>query len=253
MKVNASKTQMIVLGTSQMLRGLPSVSIRFAGATVRESETVRNLGLIMDRHLSYHCHVSHVVSKCTGALLALNHAKHVLPPHTLKPIVTSLVVSTVRYCISIYGTCGTTELRRVQRVLNFCARVISGRRKYSDVTDVLRELKWLSAANLALYHRICSVRTIGQTGHPSNIACMLENATDHGHDTRYAQRLRLPRIRTEAGRRQLVYSGVDAYNGFCKTYYGRSSFKGTNPALKKPSNIPEIYAKMFGRIHWSRL
>ena len=25
--------------------------------------------------------------------------------------------------------------------------------------------------------------------------------------------------------------------------------KGTNPALKKPSNIPEIYAKMFGRIH----
>ena len=27
------------------------------------------------------------------------------------------------------------------------------------------------------------------------------------------------------------------------------AFKGTNPALKKPSNIPEIYAKMFGRIH----
>ena len=25
--------------------------------------------------------------------------------------------------------------------------------------------------------------------------------------------------------------------------------KGTNPGLKKPSNIPEIYAKMFGRIH----
>ena len=27
------------------------------------------------------------------------------------------------------------------------------------------------------------------------------------------------------------------------------AFKGTNPALKKPSNIPEIYAKMFGRFH----
>ena len=27
------------------------------------------------------------------------------------------------------------------------------------------------------------------------------------------------------------------------------SFKGTNPALKKPSNIPEIYTKMFGRFH----
>ena len=28
-----------------------------------------------------------------------------------------------------------------------------------------------------------------------------------------------------------------------------TSLKGTNPALKKPSNIPEIYAKMFGRFH----
>ena len=28
-----------------------------------------------------------------------------------------------------------------------------------------------------------------------------------------------------------------------------SQLKGTNPALKKPSNIPEIYAKMFGRFH----
>ena len=27
------------------------------------------------------------------------------------------------------------------------------------------------------------------------------------------------------------------------------TFKGTNPALKKPLNITEIYAKMFGRIH----
>ena len=28
-----------------------------------------------------------------------------------------------------------------------------------------------------------------------------------------------------------------------------TTFKGTNPALKKSSNIPEIYAKMFGRFH----
>ena len=27
------------------------------------------------------------------------------------------------------------------------------------------------------------------------------------------------------------------------------ALKGTNPALKKPSNIPKIYAKMFGRFH----
>ena len=80
MKVNASKTQMIVLGTRQMLKGLPPVSIRFAGTTIHESASVKNLGLLMDKHLTYHDHVSHVVGKCTGALLTLNHARHVLPP-----------------------------------------------------------------------------------------------------------------------------------------------------------------------------
>ena len=224
MKVNASKSQMIVLGTRQMLRGLQPISIRFAGTTVCESATVRNLGLVMDKHLSYHEHVNHVVSKCTGSLLALSHARHVLPPNSLKPIVISLVVSVVRYCIAIYGTCGTTELSRIQKVLNFCARVISGRRKYSHVTDILRDLNWLSAANLALYHRICSVRRVIVSSQPTSVACTLETL-DHGHDTRHSGRLRLPRIRTEAGRRQLVHSGVNSYNDFIATYDGRTRLK----------------------------
>ena len=42
----------------------------------------------------------HVVSKCTGSLLALSHARHVLPPNSLKPIVISLAVSVVRYYIA---------------------------------------------------------------------------------------------------------------------------------------------------------
>ena len=39
---------------------------------------------------------------------------------------------------------------------------------------------------------------------------------------------------------------------YSKPFVG-SLVKGTNRALKKPSNTPEIYAKMFGRFHWSRL
>ena len=230
MKVNASKSQLIVFGTRQMLKDVPPVSVRFAGTKIDESTTVTNLGVIMDKHLTYHCHVSRVVSKCTGSLLALNHARHVLPTHTVKPIVTSLVVSTVRYCLSIYGTCGATEQRRLQKVLNFCARVISGRNKRDHISDVLRDLKWLNAGNLTLYHRICNVRRVVESGHPSDIASMLVRATGHGHDTRNAHRFRLPKIRTETGRRQLVYSGVEAYNQFCAVYDGSVPLKS---ALRK--------------------
>ena len=40
MKVNAQKTQMLVLGTPAMLRGLQPVQINFCGATVHESRVV---------------------------------------------------------------------------------------------------------------------------------------------------------------------------------------------------------------------
>ena len=230
MKVNASKSQLIVFGTRQQLRAMPPVSIRFAGTTLDESETVKNLGVVMDKYLTFRSHVDHVVAKCTGSLLALNHAKHVLPAPAVKPIVTSLVVSTLRYCLSVYGTCGVTERHRLQKVLNFCARVISGRRKRDHISDVLRDLRWMTADNLVTYHRVCSVRRIVQSGHPGEIADTLVRATDHGHDTRNAGRLRLPRIRTEAGRRQLVYGGVEVYNRFCAAYDGRISFK---TALRK--------------------
>ena len=225
MKVNATKSQLIVLGTRQMLRDMPPVRVNFAGSTISESDTVTNLGVIMDKHLTYHDHVSRLVTRSTGTLLALNHAKHVLPSRVIKPIVTSLVVTCIRYCLSIYGTCGTTELHRVQKLLNFCARVVSGRRKYDHVSDVLRDMGWLSASNLVLYHRICSVRRIIETEQPTAIASTLVSAAEHGHDTRRASRLRLPRIRTEAGRRQLVYSGVDEYNQFCDGFNGRPAFK----------------------------
>ena len=112
LKVNASKTQMIVFGTKAMLKNQPAISVKFCGTAIQESRVVKNLGLYMDRHLTFVDHVDHVVAKCSGGLMALTHAKHCLPEATIKPIVTALVISIVRYCVAIYGTCTKTELHQ---------------------------------------------------------------------------------------------------------------------------------------------
>ena len=43
MKLNAGKTQMMVLGTPQMLRTLPTVTIEFCGSTIVDSRVLKNL------------------------------------------------------------------------------------------------------------------------------------------------------------------------------------------------------------------
>jgi len=72
MKINESKTQLVVLGTKTMLRNFPPVRVKFGNAVLIESESVRNLGLVMDRYLTFDSHIDQLVGKCTGMLLALS-------------------------------------------------------------------------------------------------------------------------------------------------------------------------------------
>ena len=214
MKVNATKTQMLVLGTPAMLRNLPPVTVSFCGSVVVDAGTVKNLGLYLDRHLNYQAHISAITSKCTGILIGLSHARHVIPANTLKAIVQALVISIVRYCMSVYGSCGVTQMARVQKILNFCARVVSGRRRSDHISDVILQLGWLRADELAEYHTICAVQRAITTSTPEYISQTIGPIAreTHDHNTRNAGRVTQPRARTETGRRRLCIRGVTLLN-----------------------------------------
>ena len=79
---------------------------------------------------------------------------------------------------------------------------------------MITELRWLNAEKLVNYHTLCAVYNALATGQPEYIASTIGmRACDvHQHETRRANRLTLPRIRTEAGRRRLCYRGVQLFN-----------------------------------------
>ena len=213
MKINAQKTQLMVLGTRQNLKQLPTVGIKFMGATVSGSPTVRNLGVVLDQTLSFTAHVDDVVRRCTGLLIGLTHSRHHLPRMTLSTLVNGLVISLVRYCISVYGSCNATQIGRLQKVLNFAARVISGRRKFDHVSDVLRDLEWLSARNLYRYHSLTLLKRTLVTDQPESLATHLMYRRDvHQRSTRQDGMLHLTNIRSEAGRRRFTYATVTDFN-----------------------------------------
>ena len=208
MMLNTAKTQMVVLGTPAMLRGLPTVTLNFCGTVIADSRVVKNLGVYVDRHLTFEAHVDNLTRKCTGILIALSHVRHVIPRTTRKCIVEALVLSIVRYCLSVYGSCGVTQLRRVQKVVNFCVRVVTGKRRYDHVSESFAQLRWLTAEQLVSH--LCAVERVLVSGQPAYIretigrrACQL-----HGHEILFT----LPAIRTEAVRRRLRYRGVDLLN-----------------------------------------
>ena len=181
---------------------------------MRESPTVRNLGVFFDKNLSWDSHVSALVKKCNGILIGLSHVRHQIPSSLLPTIVDALVLSHVRYCLAVYGNGSENNMQRLQKVINFCLRAVSGRRKYDHISDVREELGWLTARQLYEVQSLNLLHKIRRTGEPQALASQLSaNSVLRSRSTRQDSDLALPRVRTNAGKRRLLYSTVQQYNG----------------------------------------
>ena len=213
MKVNADKTEMLLCGDTRQLLHVDPPTIAFMGETLRCSETVRNLGVVMDPPLSYKCHIDRLVNKCIGILIGILNVKHALPRPLLPRIIDALVFSHVRYCVQVYGSTSQINISKLQKIFNFAARVISGRRKYDHISSVLNELGWLSAKQFVTYFDICLLHDIMITGRPYELNSLLvynrERAT---RATRQSDQLSLPRAKTNHGKRLYMYRAVQKYN-----------------------------------------
>ena len=149
-----------------------------------------------------------VSSKCCGILSALSHLRHFLPLNTLPEVVTALAVSHVRYCLAVYGNGSASNLKSIQKILNFAARVIAGKRKFDHISDVRDRLGWLDSSQLFQFQTLSLFDKILSSGQPECIArqiCVNRDHPDHVRATRQDDLLRVPPIRTEAGRRRFLH------------------------------------------------
>ena len=102
----------------------------------------------------------------------------------------------------MYGNCSKKKLSRIQKVINYAAKVIFGRKKFDHVSDLLVKLEWLSAGDLARYHTLCLAHKALHLGEPEALATGLvrmSDTRDSDRSTRQDERLYVPRSRTEMG------------------------------------------------------
>ena len=157
--------------------------------------------------------VDTVINRCFGILIGLNHARHIIPLSILPRIADSLVLSHLRYCASVYGGASRTNIAMLQKVLNFSARVISGRRKYDHVSDVIDNLAWLRAPEMISYFDLSLIHGILTYGKPDLLRSWFMYNHEHVcRDTRQSHHLSLPRVRNNHGKRRFVYRAAEAYN-----------------------------------------
>ena len=74
-----------------------------------------------------------------------------------KAVVHAFVSSRVDYCNSVFSLVRVKHLRPFQFVLNAAARVITGRRKYDHISDVVRDQLHLFSIAERIEYKLCSL------------------------------------------------------------------------------------------------
>ena len=223
LKVNAAKTQLMLLGSPQNLRTVNDIKVKFRDQDLVPISEAKNLGLTFDRSLCWDRHVSTVTQRCFGVLTGLSHLRGHLPTAVLSALINALVFSQVRYCISVYGNGRKDNFRRIQKIINYAARVLFGRRKYDHVSDLLERLGWLSAEGMGTYHTVCLTHKVRRSGEPEQLAAGLSTVAEARtveRATRQDNLLSVPRSRTEMGRRRFACRGPTLYNALPRDIEG---------------------------------
>ena len=103
---------------------------------------MRLLGVTIDSCLSWDAHIGQIIKKCNAILISLYRFRHHFNQETLKLLIETHVFPHILYCISVWGGAAKNQLFRIQKVINFGARIVLGVRRRDRIGPALASLGW---------------------------------------------------------------------------------------------------------------
>lgn len=216
LQLNSKKTQFLPIAEARILQRtlLPTVSLN--GNVLVPCSTARNLGVEFDDKLSFKSHIANVIRTANGRISNLGRLVNDVPPDVLKMVAEATIINPALYCLPVWSSCYQTDLSKLQRrILHWPAKIITNRRKYDRMGNLLVELDWMSLSQQATYqtammsHQACN----GQT---NTYLSELFDKAEHTHNTRTATStiFNVPSQKTDRGKRRFGCLGPTTLNRF---------------------------------------
>ena len=147
LKINADKTELMIFTSQKNQKHVETMTVNIGNENIQPSNTVRNLGAMLDRNMTMEKHVSSVCRSGYGQLRQIGHIRKYLTTDATKSLVNSLVTSRMDYCNALLYGIPKLLLDKLQRLQNTSARVITRTSRHAHITPVLKELHWIPVAH----------------------------------------------------------------------------------------------------------
>src|SRR5438132_3793563 len=117
--LNPSKTEFMLFGTPQKLLKLNDVCLSISSdISITPASSVKNLGVVFDKHLSFHEHITKISQTCFFHIRDLRRIRPYLTHKTAATIGAALVQSKLDYCNSLFLNLPDCE---IDRLLYICS------------------------------------------------------------------------------------------------------------------------------------
>ena len=156
LKLNDNKTEIMLVTSkgTKHLHNLPT-SITMGNANIPIKQSVKNLGVTLDCHLTMNVHVSNIARTCYFELRRLASIRRYLTSTATATLVSAFVLSRIVYCNSLLFGSSHDVTFNLQRIQNYAAQVILRLPKSSSITTHLKSLHWLPVNVRSTYKIAC--------------------------------------------------------------------------------------------------
>ena len=190
-------------------------SFDIGNASVPFSDTVKNLGVTLDCHLSLKTHVLNLVRTANFELRRIGSIRSLLTTEAAATLVSAFILSRLDYCNSLLSGCPRSLILRLQKVQNNAARLILRISKREHISPHLASLHWLPIDSRIKYKLACICYNSLSTNYPPYLSDLLTvyTASRQLRSSSDNSVLRRPSVRTVSyGQRSFAYSAPSAWN-----------------------------------------
>ena len=129
LSLNVAKTHAMLVSTKKKHSTLKSrneaLQLKIREHDLQDVQKTKYLGVQIDCNLDWKEQIKAVSTKASRAIGFLKHAKSFLPRESLKTLYTSIVEPHFRYCCSVWGCTGSTEINQLQKLQKRAARIVT--------------------------------------------------------------------------------------------------------------------------------
>ena len=143
LKLNDSKTELILIETRQQLAKVDIKGLVVGDATISPETAVKNLGSWFDENMNMGCHINMMCKTFSFHLYNIRRIRKYLSKDSTQTLVHAFITARIDYCNGLLYGLPAAHLNKLQRIQNSAARLVCYLSRFCHITPTLFSLQWL--------------------------------------------------------------------------------------------------------------